>query len=365
MRLWLLLAAALAFGMATVSVGTSRATGEAPDPALEMLTWEAEAAPDEAQVLADIREQQARVGGAWVFPPDERFAITDTTRPLWRTITLLLIYDRFDDLQGTCSGVFLSHNVVLTAAHCIYFDGGYAYSIVAAPGATNDAPVFGLADAARMAVPVGWADGPGQDPADAPGTVSKFDWGIVVFNGDPFQGRLAPYPFMAHAPDEFFEAATTNIATAGFPGDKPFGTMWAATSLEYVVDDDFLLTYMDIYQGQSGSPIFAMDDNDFFIFSVVSLGTPAGNLSVRFIPKVLDALENYCAELGCSIKTYFWVPDETPAATPTKPATPTQAPTKSPTPKPASPTATPPSGPASNPGGARPFRVSAPLLSRD
>ena len=347
MRIWAVLAAGVSLSLAALTLNFEVASGSA-EPGLELVQGQAGTAPDHDVVLADIRERQQGVRAANIFGSDDRSPVLESTGPGWRTITLLLMYDERGEPLGTCSGAFISHNVVLTAAHCLYFEGDFAYSVVAAPGASEDGPEFGLADGAQFVVPEGWADGPGQDPADAPVLPSPFDWGIVVFEGDPFAGQLAPYAFMAHAEDEFFDAPTTFIGTAGFPGDKPFGSMWEAESLEYFVDDTYLYTLIDIFPGQSGSPIFAIDDNDFFIFSVISIGGPVANLSVRFTPPVLEALEGYCEDLDCSVQTWEWEPDETPTPT----STPTPVATASPS-------------PSATPGSNRPFRGVVPQLSRD
>ncbi|MEO8540784.1 MAG: trypsin-like serine protease [bacterium] len=336
--------------LVTFSVMGLRPWSAAASDPLSMLTADAHAGPEEQLVLDDIARAQREVTAATVFGTDDRVQIQDTTGPLWRTITFLLIYDRSNQLIGSCSGVFLNYNVVLTAAHCLYSGGSYEWSIVAAPGANAQGPALGLATASQLAIPNGWADGAGKLPSGTPHEASQFDWGLVTFSGDPFHGALAPYPFMAHADDSFFDAATTMIGTAGFPGDKPFGSMWAADSFEYFVDDTYLFTRVDIYPGQSGSPIFAIDDDDFFIFSVVSAGNDYANRSVRFTPPVLNALKSYCTQLGCSIKTYLWVGEQ-------------PGPSPSPSPSPA-PTATPPSGPVV-PESARKYRVAAPFLSRD
>ena len=335
------------------------------DSRLAMNGSEANAAPSRLQVRNDIQREQAKVSAATIFPPDTRFEIADTTKPLWRTITLLLVYDQFDELVGSCSGVFLNYNVVLTAAHCIYNGGDYAWSIVAAPGAETEGPPFGLGDAIYYAVPQGWVDGNGALPSGTLKPPSPYDWGIITFAGDPFGGRLAPYPVMAHAEDTFFAAASTMIGTAGFPGDKPFASMWAADSFEYFVDNTYLYTLVDIFSGQSGSPIFAIDEDDFFIFSVVSGGNDFANRSVRFTPIVLNALKQYCKQLGCIVQTYTWVAD--PIPTPTKTATPTPTKTNTPTATPTkTPTVTPIGTKSPNgPNNARPFRIVGPFVSKD
>jgi V8-like Glu-specific endopeptidase len=291
--------------------------------------------PSEQEVLAEFHPESGDAQAAFVFPPDDRRPIGDTTQPLWRTISLVEAFDRFNHFQWSCSGVFLNDNVILTAAHCLYSSGNYTWSVKIFPGAAPDGPPFGFATGYTLAVPIGWADGPGKTDLTGQATLSPFDWGIIVLSSDAFHGRLAPYPVMADASDSFFASAKTMIGTAGFPGDKPLGSMWATDSFDYFVDDLYLYSRLDIFEGQSGSPVFAITDEAFFIFSVVSVGGPVANISVRFTPPVLAALKKYCTDLGCSIKTYTWVDSTpTPKASPTATRTPTSTPTTPPTPLP-------------------------------
>jgi V8-like Glu-specific endopeptidase len=323
----------------------------------------------EAMLRAEREAEAATVGAATVFPPDERIQVTDTTRIPFRTVADLGLFEPGGRLSGRCSGVMLGPDVVLTAAHCVYWSGRYIDSVLVVPGESWPSWPYGTGFAVKMAVPNGWASGPGQDPPDALMPPTRFDWAILVLSlRDWNDNTLAPYPVVAHAPDAYFGRPDLTLFTAGYPGDKPVGTMWAAISSELAVDDDFLYTRADIAPGQSGSPIFAVTGDHAFIFSVVSGGNSYANRSVRFTPRVLMALEDYARNLGSRLTTYI-IPGDGPTPTPTRTLSPT--PTRTPTPTPtraASPTPSVPPTAATPPGGTpnpRPFRLTTQQVSRD
>lgn len=244
----------------------------------------------------------AGVSAATVFPPDNRTLVSDTTQFGWRTVALLLLYDEFNTPIGDCSGVLLGGNVVLTAAHCLYSAGEWVGSVVVAPGATSAGPTFGTSRAYRMVVPNGWAGGVGKLGDDEPHEPSPFDYGLVFLEGNPF-GKLGPFLVIASAPNSYFQYVPT-VATAGFPGDRAFGSMWTASSDEFFVDDTYLYTRLDIWFGQSGSPIWSIGDQGVgFIFSVVSGGNASANRSVRFTSQTVSRMVEACQQNGCTIST--------------------------------------------------------------
>ena len=350
-------------GAMVLSSGAGRAEADASP--YELVEFELQPPPENAEEL--IRAAMAEsgdAGAATVFPPDDRIRVYDTTQPIFRTVAHLAIFDRNSRLVSQCSGTLVAVNVVLTAAHCIYWSGSYAGSVLVIPAENWPSWPYGTGFSIKFAVPTGWAQGVGKEDPDLPHPPSKFDWGIVVLNSyDWSDVVMRPYPIIAHAPDSFFQNPQVGLVTAGYPGDKPVGTMWwtAVGRDEFELDADFLYTTADIYSGQSGSPIWAVSPNSAFILSVVSGGNQYFNRSVRFTPPVLTALESYARDLGASLTTYI-IPGDSPAPTPTwtptRAASPTYTPTATPT-RAATPSPTPPPGPP------RPAPIRIPQLARD
>lgn len=370
------------FGLLLIGLGLfcgSLVAGAASSPAqaeaspYELVEFELQPPPANAEEL--IRAAMAEsgdAGAATVFPPDDRMRVYDTTQPIFRTVARLGIFDHQNNISY-CSGTLVAVNVVLTAAHCIYFNSSYVKSVVVIPGANGLSWPFGSGYSIKMAVPTGWANGPGRDPADAPLPPTTFDWGILVLDlHDWTDSIMKPYPLIAYVPDSFLDNPNVGLVTAGYPSDKPVGTMWWTTADfdDFFYDQNYIYTWADIYQGQSGSAIWAVSQNTAFIISVVSGGNNYVNRSVRFTPPILNALETYAKELGASLTTYI-IPGgsspPTPTSTPTSATSPTATPTPTRTTPPTfTPTATPTRAATPTPTPPpRPVPIRIPQLARD
>lgn len=316
---------------------------------------------------------QPGASAAWVFPPDEREYIADTTKWPYRLITHLVMFDEYGEISGYCSGMVISTNAVLTAAHCVFdYDSGDFYErILFVPGENGANFPFGTAIEVDISIPQGYAD-TGR---------SEFDIAVVKVSGVSFRPS-GPFPVVASASDAYFQHPATFLFTAGYPGDKPLGTQWfSAAPVEYA-DETFIYTTMDAYPGQSGSPIFTLnlDYNLVHVVGTYSFEHPSFNAAVRFTPIRLNALIKYCANMGCSFQSTHIEPAAAATATATRTQTRTPTPSPSPTrtatltvqPSPTRPptrqaTATPtrPPGSPSGAGDGRPFKLRAQQLARD
>ena len=304
-RSWRKALAALVFVL--LALGAQSVAGsQGPTPlpeALQPVTRPLAAVANPAAALAKWKASLAPgVTASTVFPPDDRVRVADTTAAGWRTVTLVVSFDAASNPLAACSGMMIGDNVVLTAAHCVFNGGQYVASVVVAPGATPTSNPFGVVAATRYSVPTGWANTVGQSALGSLVPTSPYDWALIFLDGHPFHGRIGPYLTVANAPDSYFQRPGLEIATAGYPGDKPFASMWSATTTDFTVDATYLTTTLDVAPGQSGSAIYTLDPatGSGFVFSVVSVGDSTANYSVRFTQPVIAALNSYCAANGCS-----------------------------------------------------------------
>lgn len=282
-------------------------------------------APLAPEAVAALNADPGTVEAAGIFPPDDRTLVGDTTAWPYRTIAQLIGFDAHNNATHICTGTFVSKNVVLTAAHCPYFDGRYTASMLAAPGVTPFTRPYSYAIATVASVPQGWIDGDGKDSFDGPIKTPDFDYGILVFDGDPFGSQLAPYPELAHVTSAYIAQQKPKLMTAGFPGDKQPLSMWTSQTTDFESDSKFLYYKLDIYAGQSGSPIFAVTDRRTYAVSVLAYSGPSNNFSVRLLPNILKFLNDECLRLGCTLITHELAGDGSDTSPPT-PIPPTAVP---------------------------------------
>lgn len=238
-----------------------------------------------------------------VFYPDDRTQITDTTRSGYRSVAFLF-GSAADGSNYSCSGTFLNYNVVLTAAHCLWTDGAWAHSLRIYPGQNGYFSPYGSAySTGGWSIPTGYIQLVGNVPGYSNLAAIPYDYGIVYLQSSPFATTIGPFLQIAQITDDYFNQSNIAIGSAGYPGDKAWGTMWYEQTLSASVDATMLYSLLDEYPGQSGSAIFTVDTKTNqigYILSIVTEGNAYRNMSVRFTPSVIANLQKYCASWGCS-----------------------------------------------------------------
>lgn len=228
---------------------------------------------------------------------DDRVQIQNTTDYPWSAIAYLDLYDA-EGYAGNCTGTFIGPDAILTAGHCLYDEEhGWTTDVDVYPGANGDESPFGGEFAFDWWVPDAWlATG---DP--------DFDWGVISMPDSTLGMTVGWLPIVVMT-TQTLERPDFLPALAGYPADKPYGTMWYGEADAFATVSDFYFEYdIDTAGGQSGSAIFSNNAFEPFGGAIVGIhayGANTLNSGTRIDDEVLDDLLLGCQEMGCTIEYY-------------------------------------------------------------
>lgn len=175
---------------------------------------------------------------------DERVRIVDTKESPYKSIAFIAA----DGAAG--SGAVIGKNTVLTAAHVVknIRSNPNKDSIYVIPGRNGSNLPYGKFKIESVHIPQSYFENPSVDSDIAVITVS-------TLNGKSI-GELVPIlPYKLANTVEI----GTDLSTTGYPGDKPWGTMWSSNGTVQGQTNTRIYYNMDTIGGQSGSPVYNLN----------------------------------------------------------------------------------------------------------
>jgi V8-like Glu-specific endopeptidase len=169
----------------------------------------------------------------------------------------------------------------MTAGHCVYNheQKAWATQIEVSPGTDARSRPYGSQKSADLRSVDKWVND--QD--------NKYDLGAIILPNDKFGKELGYFGFQALSTKSL---KATELNTAGYPGDKPRGTLWFMAGPVSKVDCAVISYMIDTYGGQSGSPVWTkIDDKRVAVGIHVRGGCP--NQATRIRKPVFDMMMHW------------------------------------------------------------------------
>lgn len=215
-----------------------------------------------------------------VIGPDGRTQVTDTTTFPNSAIAMLEVY--FPGGAGSCTGWFIDANRLVTAAHCLYEAslGGFAYDVTVYPARNGNVAPYGIFSASNWYVQSNWMNS--EQP--------KLDYGVVTLDSN-IGNTVGWFGVKPQTTSDLL--LNHNLKVRGYPGDKPYGTMWTMSGEIETVNNTRFFYSIDTFGGQSGSPAYGKNGKDCnpCVFGVHTYGVGGGwttNSATRITTKAYN-----------------------------------------------------------------------------
>jgi glutamyl endopeptidase len=218
-----------------------------------------------------------------VIGTDERVRITSTKQYPWR-VTASLLITAADNTQYIGTGWFISPRTLVTAGHCVFIKhsgvaarDGWVKKIQVVPGRNGSEAPFGGLTATEFWTVKGWGEQ----------GLEIYDYGAIILPS-AFAQELGHFAFGVFE-DERLLASTANIA--GYPGDKPRGTLWYDNRGIGSVNPDKVFYAADTAGGQSGAAVYIFHEGQRTGVAIHAYGGNTANSGTRISSQVFSNLE--------------------------------------------------------------------------
>lgn len=199
-----------------------------------------------------------------ILPNNDRTQIFDTLNGHYQSVCFIYVNNA---IQG--SGVVVGPNTILTNRHVV--------SRAHSPENIRIAP----ARKSQTEVPFG-----GFEASDF---IINDDEDLAVVHVSPKSiGSIGELVDQAKIVNNPSTSTGDSITVTGYPGDKPFGTMWESRGKVVYTNDDTIRYNASTVGGNSGSPLFN-DKNE--VIGIHHAGGSIWNAAVRFRPSIYNFIQ--------------------------------------------------------------------------
>jgi V8-like Glu-specific endopeptidase len=213
---------------------------------------------------------------------DERIRVTNTTTYPWSAICALGI-TAANGRRFIGTGWMISPRTVVTAGHCVYLheEGGWAQSITVIPGCNDAVEPYGSHVGTDLRSVTGWTSSKNRD----------HDYGVIILPPSTQPGATTGTFGFATRTDAFLLNAALNLS--GYPGDKGGRQQWFMAQRPKSVSEHVITYDIDTMGGQSGSPVWVLENGGRFGVGVHTNGHSSGNSATRITSGVFNNLSNW------------------------------------------------------------------------
>lgn len=210
---------------------------------------------------------------------DDRVRVGNTGAYPWRAICGLKI-TAANGRRFIGTGWMVSPRTVITAGHCIFMhnEGGWARSVEVVPGLNDAARPFGSATSSTLRSVTGWTQSRNRE----------FDYGAIILPANARLGASTGWFGLAVRDDAFLRAASLNLS--GYPGDKGGNQQWFMAQRAKGVSARTITYDIDTMGGQSGSPVWVLQNGQRYGVGVHTNGSGSGNSATRINTDVYNRM---------------------------------------------------------------------------
>ncbi|QPF74099.1 trypsin-like serine protease [Roseateles sp. DAIF2] len=210
---------------------------------------------------------------------DDRVRVGATGSYPWRAICALRI-TAANGRQYIGTGWFISPRTVITAGHCVFMhnEGGWARSIEVIPGLNDASRPFGSASSGNLRSVTGWTQSRNRE----------FDYGAIILPANARLGERTGWFGLAVRDDAFLRAANLNLS--GYPGDKGGSQQWFMAQRTKSLSARVITYDIDTMGGQSGSPVWVLQNGQRYGVGVHTNGHGSGNSATRIETNVYNRM---------------------------------------------------------------------------